>query len=305
MLSAAAQQQGENIILDQAINGGQHSYMATQSIRMLPGFSYKPLVGDDYFEAWIEESPVIFPPEGITGGDPANNHGGLPGTLPGNLMVSPSGAAVYNIPIDLPQGVGGLTPQLALVYNSQGGNGLLGMGWSLSGLSGISRSGKTIYHDGKVEGIQFNNTDNYVLDGQRLMSVNAGKTEYRTEVESFMRILPQQIVGGEPTWFKVQTKSGQTLYYGKESHSCIEATGKQKVMNWLLDRIEDPLGNYVELTYQEEGGVGRIAKIAYGANRVTGQSHVYEVLFSYTTNRPDKHKKIHRWQLCGDEVYTR
>ncbi|MGE4589848.1 MAG: FG-GAP-like repeat-containing protein, partial [Acidaminococcaceae bacterium] len=299
--SVAAQQQGENIILDQAINGGQHTYTATQSVRMVPGFSYKPVTGGEYFKAWIEKSPVIFPPDGIIGGDPDNNYGGLPGTLPGNLMVSSSGAAVYNIPIDLPQGVAGLTPQLALVYNSQGGNGLLGMGWSLSGLSGISRTGKTIYHDGKVEGIQFNTTDNYVLDGQRLMPVNASKTEYRTEVESFMRILPQQIVGGEPGWFKVQTKSGQTLYYGKEPHSRIEATDKQKVMNWLLDRIEDPLGNYVQLTYQEEGGMGIIKKIEYGANQTTGQSHVYEVTFSYTTNRTDKHKKY----IGGSYVETK
>jgi hypothetical protein len=72
-------------------------------------------------------------------------------------------------------------------------------------------------------------------------------------------------------------------------------------MSWLLDRIEDPLGNYVELTYQEDGGMGRIAKIAYGANRVTGQSHVYELLFSYTTNRPDQHKKY----IGGSYVETK
>ncbi|MDY0076913.1 MAG: SpvB/TcaC N-terminal domain-containing protein [Bacteroidales bacterium] len=300
-LSTIAQQQGENIELNSAIIGGQHEYIATNSIRLTPGFRYKPLQSSDYFVGRIDDYAVIPPGDGITGGDPANNYGGLPGTLPGDLMVSGSGGAVYNISIAVPEGLAGMTPQLALVYNSQGGNGLLGMGWNLSGLSSISRTGKTIYHDGKKEGIKFNTTDNFVLDGQRLMQVNVGETEYRTEVESFMRIIPQQIVGGEPGWFKVQTKNGQTLYYGKESHSRIEAIGKATVMTWMLDKIEDQMGNTIQFTYLEEGGMGIIQKIQYGANQVTGQSHIYELAFEYNQNRPDKYRQY----IGGSYVETK
>nr|VFK81488.1 MAG: virulence plasmid B protein [Candidatus Kentron sp. SD] len=71
----------------------------------------------------------------------------LVGSIPGQLSVR-QGAAVYTIPIEVPPGVApGITdtqPDLAITYNSNAGNGLLGVGFSLSGLSTITRCGQTI-----------------------------------------------------------------------------------------------------------------------------------------------------------------
>nr|VFJ54610.1 MAG: virulence plasmid B protein [Candidatus Kentron sp. DK] len=76
----------------------------------------------------------------------------LVGSIPGQLGVE-QGAAVYTIPIEVPPRVApGITdtqPDLAITYNSNGGNGLLGVGFSLSGLSAITRCGQTIAQDGQ------------------------------------------------------------------------------------------------------------------------------------------------------------
>jgi hypothetical protein len=51
---------------------------------------------------------------------------------------SSTGTLTYTVPVALPAGRGGLTPSLALSYDSSSGNGLLGIGWDL-GVLAISR----------------------------------------------------------------------------------------------------------------------------------------------------------------------
>ena len=286
LLSLEAIGQDQHIVLNQPIIGGQHTYTAIESISMVPGFSYKPLTTNDFFIGSIGAPQIEPPMAGIYGGHPNNDHGGVVGSLTGNLMVSSTGAAVYNIPIDVPPGIAGMEPQLALIYNSQGGNGLLGQGWGLSGLSSITRTGKTLYHDGKVKGILFGGDDRYVLDGQRLISV--GGNEYRTEVESFSKITAHGYAGDGPEWFKVQTKTGQTLYYGTTTNGRVEATGRSSVLTWHLCKIEDFMGNMIEFDYYESGGMGRIKAIKYGGNSSIGQGHINELRFNYEENRPDR-----------------
>ena len=63
-----------------------------------------------------------------------NANGEVVGMVDGQFQVAPSGAATYTIPLKIPKGISGVQPDLALTYNSQGSNGLLGVGWSLSGM---------------------------------------------------------------------------------------------------------------------------------------------------------------------------
>jgi len=162
-------------------------------------------------------------------------------SLPGQFAVSETGAATYTIPIELPPGVGGMEPKLALVYNSQAGNGLLGMGWSLQGLSAITRCPRTMSQDGARGSVSFDTNDRFCLDGQRLVVISgnygSAGSEYRAERGSFDKIVANGDANGSaangPVSFTVKTAAGLTMEYG----TTIEAQGKSIIRIWALNKI--------------------------------------------------------------------
>ena len=189
----------------------------------------------------------------------------------GQFNATPSGGASYTIPIVVPPGTSGMTPSLALSYNSQGGNGLFGMGWSLSGLSAISRCPKTFIQDGVKSGVNYTVTDSLCLDGQRLVVVPGANgikgayggngTEYRTEAETFSRIISYGTSGSPvsgPHYFKVWTKSGQIMEFGNTAASSIETQGPapgallRPIRAWAVNKITDSKGNYLTIMYAKD-----------------------------------------------------
>src|SRR4029450_7420987 len=101
------------------------------------------------------------------------------GFTPGSFRVTESGAAEYRIPIQVPPGGGAMAARLGFVYNSQAGNDLLGVGWSLSGLSSITRCPRTVAQDGVKVGINYDWNDRYCLDGQRLVATSGASPRPR------------------------------------------------------------------------------------------------------------------------------
>ena len=176
------------------------------------------------------------------------------GAIAGTSGVSPSGAATYTIPIFASPGINGMEPQLSLNYNSQGGNGILGIGWSLGGLSAIRLSPNLAYNDGYFEAIKFNDNgtgkdryqERYALDGNRLV---ADGNTYRTEIETFQKI---EKIGTEiNTSFISTTKDGTKIYYGSSENSRIILNGDKNILSWLIDTIKDVNGNYIVYEYQD------------------------------------------------------
>jgi hypothetical protein len=94
------------------------------------------------------------------------------------------GAATFAVPINLLPGVAGLQPSLSLNYSSQAGNGLVGVGWSLSGLSRITRCPQTLPQDGVHGVVNYDLNDRYCLNGQRLLAIR-GKTGVRSCIPTF------------------------------------------------------------------------------------------------------------------------
>ncbi|CAN7239165.1 SpvB/TcaC N-terminal domain-containing protein [Polaromonas sp. LjRoot131] len=214
------------------------------------------------------------------------------GTAPGQFSVNESGAATYRIPIQVPPGVAGMEPKLELSYNSQGGNGLLGMGWSLGGLSAISRCPRTMAQDGVRGSVKYDMNDRYCMDGQRLILVSgaygAAGSEYRTELDSFSRITASGTAGNGVASFTVQTKAGLTMEYGNTADSRIEAEGKSSVRVWAINKISDVKTNYMTFSYTEDNGNGEYypARIDYSGNTAASKSPVNSIQFT-TEARPD------------------
>ena len=128
----------------------------------------------------------------------------------GQFSVSQNGTARYNYPIGVPPGIAGMSPELALSYDSGSGNGHIGMGWSLSGLSIVGRCATSMATDGKRGSVQYKSSDKFCLDGMRLMLTDADgnvladqdtgygadNAEYRTEIDSYARIRSYGAAGG-------------------------------------------------------------------------------------------------------------
>jgi RHS repeat-associated protein len=219
--------------------------------------------------------------------DTPNDYAPIAGTpsghVAGQFNVSEAGTANYNIPLTLAAGSGGLKPELSLTYSSHGGNGLLGMGWSLNGLSVISRGNKTIAQDRITKGISLGNDDAYHLDGERIVAANASNTEFRTEQNAFIKINAYSTANPTvPDKFKVQTKEGVIMEYGFTNDSKIE-TADGKILYWLVNKIQDTKGNYIEFSYYEDNEIGdyRPASIRYTGNVNTGLTPYNTIFFDY------------------------
>ncbi len=142
------------------------------------------------------------------------------GAVGGEFSVDAQGAATYSIPIKVPPGINNVEPKLSLSYRSGGGNGTVGVGWALSGLSSVTRCPKTKAQDGVRGGVNGDANDRFCLDGQRLIAVpgstyGASGAEYRTEVESFSRVYSYGVCGTGPCRFEVMDKQGTLAVFGE------------------------------------------------------------------------------------------
>jgi RHS repeat-associated protein len=227
--------------------------------------------------------------------------GGLPGVsgrVPGMAKVEASGGASYAVPIVTPPGRAGIQPALAFLYDSQHGNGLLGMGWSISGLPTIHRCPKRLEPDGISGGVNYTTEDRYCLDGSRLMAVSGAyggnNTEYRTEVDNGIKIISynQGQSGSGPAWFEGRTKDGKILEFGNGGDSDIQAANdsqgqpRSDIRVWALSSIRDTKGNKLTVTYTRDNTNGHYNpnQISYTSN--TGLAADRFVVFS-VEDRPD------------------
>lgn len=282
LLSCLVAQAEHSYLLSSPLDGGQdYHYTANSHITLTNGFFAEPHDGHEVVLSI--DAFGVFPPEGgITGGSLVNNTNGVVGSLGGVVDISLLGGVVYSIPIDLPKGLGGLTPQLSIYYNSQDRNGLLGWGWNLGGTSAITRVGSTPYHDGHCGA-----GNRFCLDGKRLLKVSSGNygadgVSYRTEQDQMSKIVSYTEAGiMGPSYFKVWSANGNILYYGNTNDSKALIDNSDHVNLWLLNKVEDRDGNIMEFHYSKGADTYQLDEIVYSGNTADNIDPSFRVAFSY------------------------
>ena len=212
------------------------------------------------------------------------------GTPVGAVFVGNSGAAVYNLKIDVPDG-GSLTPQIGLSYNSQsGGYGLAGYGFNITGLSAITRGGHDLFHDGSQAGVTYTASDNLFLDGKRLIlqSGTPGQegAAYTVEGDPFTKVVVHGNYSNSTTttWFEVTTNTGMTYQYGNSPSSKIaykNKSGYSRIASWYVNKATDKYSNYITYEYSVSNLSIRPAAITYGTNSAKSRGIVNRVSFAY------------------------
>ncbi len=221
------------------------------------------------------------------------------GFTAGDFMVDQTGQAAYTIPIFAGVGSAGVSPKVALQYSSAGGNGHVGVGWSISGVTLISRcretaESKDVVGDITPSPITYGTEDKFCLNGERLFVSNGGSygddgTEYRTEKEQFARITSVGGSGNNPDYFTVERKDGSKSFYGNTTDSNITVLHSDpgingKTYTWAINRYQDTMSNYIDYSYNKlADGEFVLTDIDYTGNVTQALAPYNNISFIYET----------------------
>ena len=215
-----------------------------------------------------------------------------------------TGAFGYAIPIELSPGRSGATPSLALSYSSSGGNGWIGVGWSLD-VGFIERDGK----DGvpikwattpvpapitpallPVSPLQYDDTKGFTFSLQgkasRLVLTNDVTKEYRPERDTDgLRFLYKS------TGWEVYDKAGTKYTFGSLSESPnsvmtnpeTTAAGNAKTYRWGLSSSTDTNNNRVLYEYEPPASFSNqlyLKRIQYNGHTSQAAPYTHSVDFT-------------------------
>jgi RHS repeat-associated protein len=181
------------------------------------------------------------------------------------------------------------------------------MGWSLSGLSAISRCLPSFTEEVQFNLLNYDVYDRYCLDGQRMSVVSGGysyaNSEYRVGGDPFTKITANGHVGpyadSGPESFTVMQKNGLRYDYGVTPDSRLESAGAEGVFSWLLNKVTDRFGNFYTITYQKDLANGEVIplRIDYTGNAAAGLQTFNSVQFEYEP------MPIIKTRYVGGQVY--
>ena len=222
------------------------------------------------------------------------------------------GTAELTYPIELPEGRHGMQPNVDLHYSSAGGNGILGVGWSLTtpAITIDTRWGVPRY-DVNYE------TEQYLVNGTAILQRNAEgiarslpyqDNAYLQRTGGVTHFFPRDTkiadridrIGTNPTdyWWAVTDRNGITTYYGRTfdpynphdesiDENSVVRTANGSIAYWAATACVDVYGNYVRYTNFKHGNNVYVRQIDYTGNYIEHVQPVYRVCINYK-NRTDK-----------------
>ncbi|TMX33218.1 RHS repeat-associated core domain-containing protein [Vibrio sp. Hep-1b-8] len=200
------------------------------------------------------------------------------GELSGSAFVS-QGKSGYQVDLQLPSGVNELVPSLSVSYQQGSGNGPLGLGVSLDGLSSITRCSRNEQDDDVNSGLRFDDTDVYCLDGKRLFLVSGqlGKngSEYRTKGGWQTKVVANGSLTSGPDSWTIYSADGYVTRYGSREDAQLTVDGHG--LEWFISQQSDRFNNGIDYRYRTHQGQHYLDKIQYADVSLN---------FNYV-NRPD------------------
>jgi virulence plasmid B protein len=240
-----------------------------------------------------DASKVANPSATVPAGEPQTE------VTSGVFPVSETGTAHYEIPLEAVPGRGGFQPTLSISYSSRSGDGQLGVGFGLSGLSHVSRCAKTMADDGVAEGVRLSDGDRFCLNGLKLVAISgvygAHNTEHRTVPDTHVRVKPYRADGTPagvvgPTHFVVWTPGGDIQDYGTDGNAVEIRNAEMSVnLSWPIVRAQDRPGNVITYAYSKRtvAGSGEVERWLDAVSYGHGNKLDRRVSFAYE-DRPDK-----------------
>lgn len=175
-----------------------------------------------------------------------------------------NGSVVLDFPFKLPKGRQGMQPRLNAQYNSDAGNGWMGLGWNVAVPSiGLDTRWGVPRYDPALE------TETYTLNGEQLapytdkaaFKPRAAEKQFYPRVEgSFNRIIRH---GNHPNnyWWEVTDKTGTRSFYGGTPSqglftNALLRDDNGNIAQWGLVETLDLNGNTVNYNYVTVSDVG-------------------------------------------------
>jgi RHS repeat-associated protein len=204
-------------------------------------------------------------------------------TLGVTLVDPPSansmGSANLSYPISLPAGRNGMEPHLSIDYNSEGGNGWMGLGWNLHvpAIGIETRWGVPRYDSGKE-------TETYQLNGEQLTPLShrsapvarSSEKQFYPRVEgSFDKVIRH---GGDPKsyWWEVTDKNGTRYFYGGTSgvdNNAVLKDDNGNIARWCLVEVRDLNNNNIKYEYNPVNDFGTLDNQAPGRQIYVSKIH--------------------------------